>query len=133
MNKVILSGNLCRDIELKQTQGGKFVLANCVAVSREYKNANGGYDSDFINIVAWDQKAEYLSRYASKGDMVELVGRWQTRKYTADDSSRTVNECIVEGVRIFKKQKAESGDAAQYTNTASADFENLPSEHDLPF
>lgn len=131
MNKVILSGNLCQEIELKQTQNGKSVVTNCVAVQRDYKNDQGAYDSDFINIVVWGAQAEYLSRYASKGDRVELVGRWTVRKYTANDgTTRTVNECVVESIKAFSKPKAES--APTNTNTQPK-FEELSTDQDLPF
>lgn len=124
MNKVILSGNLCQDIELKQTQNGKSVVTNCIAVQREYKNEQGTYDSDFINLVIWGAQADYLSRYANKGDRVELVGRWTVRKYTANDgTTRTVNECVVESIKAFSKQKQEA-DKPQFTDI-SAD-EELP-------
>lgn len=108
MNKVILSGNLCQDIELKQTQGGKSVVTNSIAVRREYKNEQGTYDSDFINLVIWGAQAEYLSKYAHKGDRVELCGRWTVRKYQANDgTTRTVNECVVESITAFSKPKEE--------------------------
>ena len=131
MNKVILSGNLCQEIELKQTTSGKSVLTNCIAVQREYKNEKGEYESDFINLVVWSAQAEYLSRYASKGDRVELVGRWTVRKYTATDgTTRTVNECVVESIKAFSKPKAESAPA--YTNT-QPNFEDISTDQDLPF
>lgn len=136
MNKVIISGNLCQDVELKQTQGGKSVVSNCVAVQREYKNANGEYDSDFITIVVWDKQAEYLSRYGSKGDRVELVGRWMVRKYqAADGSTRTVNECVVESIRVFAKPKEEPAKGNLYTpySQQKAEFEEIPTDLDLPF
>ena len=117
MNKVILSGNLCQDNELKQTQNGKSVVTNCVAVQREYKNEQGAYDSDFINLVVWGAQAEYLHRYANKGDRVELVGRWTVRKYTANDgTTRTVNECVVESIKAFSKQTKPDTDKPQFTD-----------------
>lgn len=132
MNKVILSGNLCQEIELKQTTSGKSVLTNCIAVQREYKNEKGEYDSDFINLVIWGAQAEYLSKYAHKGDRVELVGRWQIRKYTANDgTTRTVNECVVESIKAFSKQKAENTQPA-FTNT-QPNFEEISTDEDLPF
>lgn len=132
MNKVILSGNLCQEIELKQTQSGKSVVTNCIAVQREYKNEQGAYDSDFINLVVWGAQADYLSRYANKGDRVELVGRWNVRKYTANDgTTRTVNECVVESIKAFSKQKAESAQNT-YANTQPK-FEELKTDEDLPF
>lgn len=135
MNKVILSGNLCQEIELKQTTGGKSVITNCIAVQKEYKNANGEYESDFINIVVWDKQAEYLSKYASKGDRVELVGRWTVRKYQANDgTNRVVNECVVESIKAFSKpkeeQKAQNGG---YNPYAQPQFEELPTDQPLPF
>lgn len=132
MNKVILSGNLCQEIELKQTTNGKSVLTNCIAVQREYKNDKGEYESDFINLVVWGAQAEYLGRYAHKGDRVELVGRWLVRKYTVNDgTTRTVSECIVESIRAFNRQPKEE------TQTQTPDdqpkFEELSKFDDLPF
>jgi len=139
MNKVLLTGNICQDIELKQTQGGKSVVTNSIAVQREYKNENGGYDTDFINIVVWGAQAEYLSRYASKGDRVELVGRWTVRKYQANDgTNRIANECVVESIKAFSKPKEEpkatpSVNGYGYNPYAQPQFENIPNEQDLPF
>ena len=109
MNKVILTGNLCRDIELKTTSNNKEFVNNCVAVRRDYKNANNEYDSDFINIVAWNAQAVYLSKYASKGDRVELVGRWEVEKYTDSNGTQQIaNKCVVESITaISKKEKTE--------------------------
>ncbi len=131
MNKVILSGNLCQEIELKKTNSGKSVVTNCIAVQREYKNEQGEYESDFINLVIWGIHAEYLSRYASKGDRVELVGKWKVRKYTANDgTTRKVDECEVESIKAFKKPREES--APTYANT-QPNFENISVDQDLPF
>ena len=81
MNKVILSGNLVKDVDLRKTESGMSVVGNTIAVRRERKNFNGEYDVDFINFVVWDKSAEYLNQYANKGDRIELVGRWQVREY----------------------------------------------------
>lgn len=126
MNKVILSGNLCRDIELGTIPNGRNYVMNCVAVRRDFKNANGEYDSDFINIVAWETQAKYLSEYAQKGDRVELVGRWQNRQYTDQmGTQRTINEVVVESITAFTKQPTQ-----QHPNK-NAEFE--VDEQDLPF
>ena len=133
MNKVILSGNLCQEIEVKYTQSGKEVVTNCVAVQREYKNDKGEYESDFINIIVWGQSAKYLHQYARKGDRVELVGRWTVRKYTANDgSTRTVNECVVESIKAFSRQpKADT--AAPYNPYEQPQFTEMADNEDLPF
>ena len=105
MNKVILSGNLCKDNEKAITQSGVSVLRNTIAIKRDYKNANGEYETDFIQIVVWKQQADYLAQYASKGDLVELVGRWETRKFQdSQGQTREVNECIVENVKILQNR-----------------------------
>lgn len=130
MNKVILSGNLCQDVEVMKTITGKSVVSNCIAVQREYKNESGNYDSDFINIVVWGAQAEYLHRYAHKGDRVELCGRWSVRKYQANDgTNRTVSECTVESIKAFSRQpKAETAAEAPAPN-----FEELAVGDDVPF
>ena len=123
MNKVILTGNLCREIELKQTNGGKEVVGNCVAVKRDYKNANGEYESDFINIVIYGASATYLSKYASKGDRVEIVGRWNVRKYEDNNgTTQIINECVVESITALSKPKED----AQPTKKKSVMIDDLP-------
>lgn len=141
MNKVILTGNLCQDIEVKQTTNGKSVVTNSIAVQREFKNESGGYDTDFISLVVWGAQAEYLSKYAHKGDRVELIGRWQVRKYTANDgTTRTVNECVVESIKAFsnkpKEETKPTPSGYGYIPSAylpQAQFEELPTDQDLPF
>lgn len=108
MNKVILSGRLVRDIELRKTPSGKELVNNCIAVQRDYKNEQGEYDSDFINIVVWGQSATYLKNYAAKGDRVELVGRWAVRTYEDNNGQkRTVSDCIVENITAFSNKPKE--------------------------
>ena len=108
MNRVCLSGNLCKDVELKKTSSKKAVVSNTIAVSRDFKNDDGEYETDFIDIVVWEKTAEYLSKYAKKGDRIELVGKWQVSKYqTSDGKNRVVNECVVEWLKITNSKKQE--------------------------
>lgn len=126
MNKVILSGNLVRDIELRRSQSGEAVASNAVAVRREFKNAGGDYDTDFINFVVWGKQAEYLNDYGKKGDRVELVGRWQTRKYTNKDGADVlVNEVVVESITVFSKEPKQTQPAQTPVNEYD--------DSDLPF
>lgn len=127
MNKVILSGNLCKEIEVKQTASGKSVVSNSVAVRRDYKNAQGEYDSDFINIVVWGASAEYLSNYASKGDRVELVGRWQNRDYDdTQGNKRIVSEVVVESITAFAKQDKQDKKPAKIEGATPVYDQDLP-------
>lgn len=127
MNKVILSGRLVREIEVRKTEKGESVVSNCIAVSRDYKNAAGEYETDFINFVAWRQTADYLNKYAKKGDRAELVGRWQVRKYANKDNVEvSVNEVVVESMTVFSSQpKDEKNEDPKPVETLTDD--------DLPF
>lgn len=108
MNKVILSGNLCKDNELKQTQNGKSALNNSIAVRREFKDADGTYQTDFIDFVAFGNQADYLNKYASKGDRVEIVGRWQVRNYVDKNGyDRRANEVVVENINVVNSKKKD--------------------------
>lgn len=108
MNRVCLSGNLCKDIELKKTSSKKAVVSNTIAVNRDFKNDDGEYETDFINIIVWEKTAEFLSKYAKKGDRIELVGKWQVRKYqSSDGENKVVNECVVEWLKITNPRKQE--------------------------
>lgn len=136
MNKVIITGRLCQDIELKQSTGGKSVVTNSVAVQRDFRNAQGEYESDFINIVAWNAPADYLSRYAHKGDRVEIVGRWAVRKWqTQQGEVRYANECVVENVTAFSKPKQETQENNTYIPDAykQPQYEEMQADQDLPF
>lgn len=135
MNKVILTGNLCRDIEVRQTQQGKKVISNAVAVSRDRKEADGTYQSDFINIVVWDKQAEYMEAHAHKGDRVELTGRWTVRKYQNKDGVTVeANECMVESISVFKKDTATTATAPAPTAQAKAPAPTVEiNEDDIPF
>lgn len=105
MNKVILTGNLTKDPELRKTNNGTNVVSSTVAVSRDRKDADGNYGTDFINFVAWGAQADYLANYGNKGDRVELCGRWQVRQYENNSGQTvTVNEVHVESLSVFSKQ-----------------------------
>ena len=111
MNKVIIIGRNTKEIELRQTTAGTSAVEFSVAVKRTFKNANGEYESDFINCVAFKNTAELISRYVNKGDMVCVVGRIQTRNYTNKEAKKVyVTEVVVEEVEFLqsKKQEAEA-------------------------
>ena len=79
INNVVLVGRLTRDPELRKTQTGKSVLSFSCAVNRKFKTET--QTADFINCVAWNQTADFLARYATKGALVGIEGRIQTRNY----------------------------------------------------
>ena len=89
MNKSILIGRLTKEPELKSTPSGRNVCQFTIAVNRNYTNANGEREADFINCVAWDKQAENLVRYQHKGNQIAIEGRIQTRNYE-DNSGKKV-------------------------------------------
>ncbi len=124
MNKVQLVGRLTRDPELRTTANGVSVCSFTVAVNRRFRNAQGEYEADFINCVAWRQSAELLAKYFAKGRMVGLVGSIQTRNYEKDGQRVYVTEVSVEEVHFVESRNASS-DAA--TGAASQAAQSEPS------
>ena len=103
MNKIILKGNICKDIEVKETASGKKMISNTLGVRRDFKNANGEYESDFINIILFGNSCEYLSKYAKKGIPILIEGRLQTGTYQREDGSTAyTTSVVVEHVEILK-------------------------------
>lgn len=125
MNKVILIGRVTKDIELKTTRNGKSVVSFTLAVNKDYKNANGEYDADFINCVAYEQRAETISRYVKKGDKFAVFGSINTRSYEREDGSTAyVTEIKVDGFEFLESKKK---------NDAEPEWEEISLDEDLPF
>lgn len=127
MNNVVLLGRLTRDVELRSTQNGNVVANFSIAVNRNFKNANGEYEADFINCVAWRNTAEFISKYFKKGDMISARGRIQTRKYEDPDGTmHYVTEVVIEEVGFVGGKNRESAEPIE-------DVPEIPDEDDLPF
>lgn len=108
MQKFFASGNLCKDVELKNTTSGKSYLVNSIAVRNDFKNSEGNYDSEFFNIVVWGKTAEYLFNYASKGSRVIIEGRLTNRSYQKNDGSTGyIIEIVCSSVEIISGKKQE--------------------------
>ena len=121
MNKVIFTGNLARDPEVRYTQSGKAVATFSLAVNRSWKKANDSSqpNTDFFNIVAWDKTAEFCSKYLAKGTRILLEGRLQTRTYEAQDGSkRYVTEVVANEIE-FAGAKRQNGGEEGYHNESS--------------
>ena len=107
MNKIILTGNLTKEISLTKTLKGDSVATTTIAVNREYK-INGEYKTDFFNLVAYKQVADYLNNYAYKGGKIELCGRLETREYeTKDGVKKLVYEVIIENANMLTRKQVE--------------------------
>ncbi len=137
-NLVVLTGRLTADPELRYTTNNIPVTSFSIAVNRRYK-AGEESQADFINIVAWRQTAEFVTKYFKKGSMIGIEGAIQTRKYVDKDTgkNRTAFEVIANNVQ-FVESRRDSGDAgaqpaATFNNTDSGEFAEIAGDDDLPF
>lgn len=115
LNKIFIMGRLTRDPELRRTQSGTAVASFALAVDRDYKNADGTKETDFIDCVAWRNSAEFVSKYFSKGRMAVVEGRLQMRDWTDKDGNKRRNaEVVVENIYF--------GDSKRDGNTGSGNY-----------
>ena len=157
INSVTLVGRITKDIELRKTSSNTSVCNFTVAVDRRFQSQqNGGQSADFINCIAWRQSADFLSSYASKGTIVAVEGRIQTRSYDGQNGKVYVTEVVADNVQIISNRNSSgtytsTGNQSGYTSqnqtfTPAADtgygsmdddFSNTPSldisSDDLPF
>lgn len=120
MNKVWLTGRTTRNIELRYTNSNIAVTQFTLAVNRDFKNADGNYDSDFINCVAFKKTAELISQYVEKGDRLGIVGRIQIRDYQdKDNNKRYATEVIVDSIEFWEQKKKETENQTQSTTSNS--------------
>ena len=136
MNKVILVGNVTKDLELKTTTNGIATCTFSIAVNRKFKNAQGVQEADYINIVTWRQTAELCAKYLAKGRKVGIVGSIQTRSYTAKDGGkRYVTEVVADDVE-FLTPRGSAGENVQVQDGQQTDISNGFTEvtdDELPF
>ena len=112
MNLVVLIGRMTKDVELRRTNSGKAVASFTLAVNKDFKNEQGNYDADFIDCVAFEQKAETIANYVHKGDRFSVLGQLATRSYETKDGKKVkVTEVKVTGFDFIenKKQTDTSG------------------------
>jgi len=154
LNKAILMGRLTRDPELRHTQSNVPVATFSLAVDRGYSknNAEGQQTVDFINIVAWRNTAEFVSKWFRKGQLVAVSGRIQVRNWTdKDGNNRTTYEVVADECFFAESKRDSAGGApasenfgfggnaapsAPYTSPAPSpsQFEELlDGDEDLPF
>lgn len=132
MNKVVLVGRLTKDPELRNTNSGLPVASFTVAINRTFKNKEGNYDADFINVSIFGKQAENVSKYCAKGSQVGIDGRIQTRSYDAEDGSkRYVTEVVADNVE-FLGSKKDGSSSHEYIDAPSAAPIDTPSEIEIP-
>ena len=106
MNKILLIGNLVRDPELQTTASGICFVNIDIAVKRNYQNAEGEYEVDFLKCVAWKKTAEVINKYSKKGSKIGIVGNLQNRTYKAvDGTNRYITEIMIEEIDFIGGNK----------------------------
>lgn len=110
MNKAIIVGNLTKDPEQRTTANGTAVTSFTVAVRRRYKDADGNYQADFINCVAWRGTAEFIAKYFTKGLKIGVIGTIQTRTYDDQNGNRRyVTEVVVDEAEFVTSKAQNTG------------------------
>ena len=130
LNKCFLLGRMTKDPEIRRTNGGTAVTSFTLAVDRDFKT-NGEKETDFIDVVAWRNTAEFVSKYFSKGRMAIVEGRLQIRDWTdKNGNKRRTAEVVADNV-YFGDSKKENKQEPEYKQ---ADFAEISEEDgELPF
>ncbi|EOA3466563.1 single-stranded DNA-binding protein [Enterococcus hirae] len=132
INTVTLVGRLTKDPELRTTTSGTGVATFTLAVNRDFKDANGNREADFINCVAWRKTAEILANYAKKGSLVGLIGRIQTRSYENQQGNRVfVTEVVVERFNLLESRSNNDTGVSNNQTTNYYKGNNQNSSNDL--
>lgn len=131
MNLVAISGNICKSHELRYTASGKPVINNTLAVTKKIKKEDGTYDTDFIEVVFWNNTATFLHKYTKKGDKISVVGSLNTRKYANQEGKMVyITEVIADNVEILYKRDRKEEEPAEINETAET-FEDGASQSNV--
>lgn len=128
LNKIMVMGRLTKDPELRRTQSGTAVTSFSVAVDRDFKSQSGERETDFIDVVAWRQTAEFVSKYFTKGRMAVVEGRLQIRDWTdKEGGKRRSAEIVAENV-YFGDSKHDG--SAPMGGTSASSRSSVPAPSD---
>ena len=121
LNHIVLMGRLTRDPELRRTGSGLAVASFSLAVDRDFGNRETGErETDFIDIVAWRNTAEFVSKYFTKGRMAVVSGRLQIRNWTdKEGNKRRSAEVVADNVYFGDSKRRDDGDASRQDYSAS--------------
>lgn len=153
LNVAVLMGRLVADPELRHTPNGVSVTSFTIAVDRSYVKAGTERQTDFIDIVAWRNTAEFVCKYFKKGMLAAVQGSIQTRSYTdKEGNKRKAFEIVADNVHFAESKREQSnnnpssdglqdlgneaekaGISTSYSGGDTGDFEEIPSDDDLPF
>lgn len=142
MNKVCLTGRITKDPEIRYTANNIAVATFSLAVNRNFKNADGNYDADFINCVAFRNTAELLGKYVHKGDQLGIEGHIQTRNYDDKDGKKVyITEVMVDSLDFLQSKKEQTNELKEVEKEQPVESDPYKdfgeaieiSDDDLPF
>lgn len=134
LNRVVLIGRLTRDPELRYTPKGVAVATFTLAVERNFKNAQGERETDFIPCVVYRQLAELCANYLAKGKLAAIDGRIQVRSFEGQDGQRRwVTEVIGDNVRFLSPKESNSTGSSEITEDIGAFAHEISLDDDIPF
>lgn len=127
MNKLIVTGRLTRDPEVKQTTTGALLALMTVAVRRSYKDKESGrYESDFFQFKAFDGIANVIEAYFKKGALIEVEGSVSNSNYEKDGKTVYKNDFIANRVNILSPPKSQYGESPYQENEPAHDDSEIP-------
>ena len=132
LNKILLMGRLTRDPQLRHINNGMAVVSFTLAVDRDFKSQSGEKESDFIDIVAWRNTAEFVSEYFTKGRMAVVEGRLQVRDWTDKNGGRRRSSEVVADNVYFGDSKKDAEMPAQ-SNSSGGAFSEVEDDGEMPF
>ncbi|MDR1101805.1 MAG: single-stranded DNA-binding protein [Clostridiales bacterium] len=140
LNKVVLMGRLVRDPELRSTPNGVSVCSFTVAVDRRFVRQGEERQADFINCVAWRQTGEFVSKYFTKGRMINVVGSIQTRTWNDNEGKkRYATDIVADEINFCGDKRSENtgesqtSDSSNYEEPHNEGFMAIDADDDLPF
>ena len=138
LNKIIIQGRLCSDVELRRTNNGTAVASVTLAVDRDFKSQDGRREADFISVVAWRGVAEHLAKYLTKGRMAVVEGRLQMRDWTDKDGNKRRNAEVIADNLYFGDSRSDNGGHQAAKAPVNVDAEDCAEVEDdmedsLPF
>lgn len=134
LNRITIMGRLTRDPELRRTQSGAPVTSFTMAVDRDFKSQSGDKETDFIDVVAWRNTAEFAAKYFTKGRMAIASGRLHIRDWQDNNGNkRRSAEVIADSIYFGDSKPQDAQPAVHAVNVDASDFDEIEDDPDFPF
>lgn len=133
LNRITIMGRITRDPELRRTQSGAPVTSFTMAVDRDFKSQSGDKETDFIDVVAWRNTAEFAAKYFTKGRMAIASGRLQIRDWQDNNGNkRRSAEVIADSIYFGDSKPQDAQPAVHAVNVDASDFDEIEDDPDFP-